>query len=99
MKVLTEARSGKERPFRMPKRCPACGSAIARKEGEVAFYCTNAGCAAQSLRRITHFISKNAADMAGLGPKIIARFLDEGLIRDAADLYRLRKEDVVELER
>ncbi len=97
VKVVTEARGGRERPFRLPSECPVCGSGVVRPEGEVAYYCPNKQCYAQSAERIAHFAA--VADMRGVGYRIIERFLDEGLIRDAADLYRLRPEDVAELER
>lgn len=97
--VLKEARDGKERRFRMPKDCPACGTPTERREGEVATYCPNRNCRARSKERIAHFVAKKGADIPGLGEKIIERFLDEGLIRDVADLYTLRKEDILEMER
>ncbi len=98
VKVITEARSGKEKPFRMPKKCPECGSPVTRKEGEVAAYCTNPQCYAKTVEQVLHFVSKKSADMPGLGDKIVERFIDEGLIRDAADLYALKKEDLAGLE-
>jgi len=99
IQVITEARSGREKEFRLPRHCPACGKPIGRRQGEVAYYCPNRNCYAQSKERITHFAAKNAVDMPGLGDKIIERLLDEGLIRDAADLFSLRPEDLAELER
>ena len=97
VKVITEARTGRERVFRLPPDCPVCGSKVVRPEGEVAYYCPNKQCYAQSAERVAHFAA--VADMKGIGYRIIERFLDEGLIRDAADLYRLRPEDVAGLER
>jgi DNA ligase (NAD+) len=99
VKVLTDLRTGKEKAFHMPEKCPVCESKVVRKEGEVAVYCVNKNCYAQSLARILHFISKRAADMSGIGDKIVERFIDEGLVRDVADLYLLKKDDVLELER
>jgi DNA ligase (NAD+) len=99
VKVIIEARTGREKAFRLPRHCPACGRPIARRQGEVAYYCPNRNCYAQSKERITHFTAKNAVDMPGLGDKIIERLLDEGLIRDAADLFKLRPEDLQDLER
>lgn len=99
VKVLPELRTGYEKVFHMPKKCPVCGSEVSRKEGEVATYCMNKNCYAQSRERILHFVSKKAADMAGIGDKIIERFIDEGMVRETADLYELRKEDILELER
>ncbi len=99
IKVLPELRTGKEREFHIPKRCPICESPVERREGEVAYYCTNKNCAAQSKERIMHFVSKHGVDMPGLGEKLVERFLEEGLITDAADLYQLTREDLLELER
>lgn len=97
--VIVEARSGKEKKFTLPKKCPECGAAVERHEGEVAAYCTNRECYARSALGILHFVSKGGVDMPGLGDKLVERLLDEGLIRDAADLYRLKEEDLVSLER
>ncbi len=97
VKVITRARTGREKEFRMPTHCPACGTKIEKREGEVAHFCPNPNCYARTQERIVHFVA--VADMPGLGYKIIERFIDEGLIRDAADLYSLRPEDVAELER
>jgi DNA ligase (NAD+) len=98
IKVITELRTGKEKKFRLPDRCPICGSRVERREGEVAYYCTSRDCFAQNLRRLAHFASKKAADIPGLGWKIVERLLEEGLIRDAADLYALRAADLAGLE-
>ena len=99
VKVLKEARAGKEKTFHMPKKCPECDTAVVRRAGEVAHLCPNKNCPAQSLGRILHLVSRGAFDMQGLGDKMIERFLEEGLIGDAADLFTLRKEDVAKLER
>lgn len=99
VKVITEARSGKERTFRMPKKCPECGGAVERKEGEVAFVCVNPRCPARALGGVLHFISRGAFDMQGLGDKIVERFLEVGLIKDAADLFALKEKDISGLER
>ncbi len=98
IKVIVEARNGKEKKFSMPKKCPECGSIVARNEGEVAAYCTNRECYARTALNILHFVSKGGVDMPGLGDKIVERLLDEGLIRDAADLYKLKEEDLATLE-
>jgi len=97
VKVIVEARSGRERDFHLPPRCPVCGSKVGRPPGEVAYYCPNKQCYAQAAERVAHFAAN--ADMQGVGLRIIERFLDEGLIRDAADLYGLRPEDVAGLDR
>jgi len=99
VKVLSELRPKGTKAFRMPAECPVCGSPVERREGEVATYCPNRGCAARAKERVLHYVSKKGADIPGLGEKIIERFMEEGLVRDASDLYRLRKEDVQELER
>ena len=98
IRVLVEARTGKEKSWRMPKDCPACGKSITKKEGEVAHYCLNSGCYAQSKERIRYFAAKNATDIPGLGDKIVERLLDEGLISDVADLYILEPGDLSGLE-
>src|SRR5690606_11363003 len=100
VEVLTAARTGSERPFTMPDRCPVCGAEVIRLEGEAAARCTNAtGCPAQVREQIRHFASRAAMDIEGLGPAVIESLLNAGLIRDAADLYGLRREQLVGLER
>jgi len=98
-KVLAELRSGKEKNFHMPEKCPVDGSRVI-KDG-VIFRCSNKNCAAQLRESIYHFISRGAFNMEGLGPKIIDRFLDEGLISDAADIFTLKEKegDIATLER
>jgi DNA ligase (NAD+) len=98
IRVVPEMRSGREKPFRMPKACPVCGGRIGRKEGEVAWYCPNPDCYARSRERILHFVGKNAADIDGLGDRVVEKLLDRGLIADAADLYDLEPEDIRDLE-
>lgn len=97
--VLKELRSGKEKEINAPESCPICGGRVERLSGEVAFRCRNRRCYAVRLRQIGHFVSKDAADIAGLGPKIVEQFVSAGLVKDAADLYRLRESDIVSLER
>lgn len=100
VEVVTAARTGAERPFIMPDRCPVCGAEVVRLEGEAAARCTNAtGCPAQVREQIRHFASRAAMDIEGLGPAVIEALLAAGLIRDAADLYALRREQLVGLER
>ncbi|HEX6990027.1 MAG TPA: NAD-dependent DNA ligase LigA, partial [Bacillota bacterium] len=100
VEVITAARTGAERPFVMPDRCPVCGAEVVRLEGEAAARCTNAtGCPAQVREQIRHFASRSAMDIEGLGPAVIEALLGAGLIRDAADLYTLRREALLELER
>jgi DNA ligase (NAD+) len=97
IKVLTEGRTGSEKTFRMPRRCPVCGSPVVRPEGEVNHYCSSDDCTGKLKERIAYFASKKAADIPGLGEKIIERLLDEGLITDVADLYQLQVADLADL--
>ncbi|MCG0278823.1 MAG: helix-hairpin-helix domain-containing protein, partial [Thermanaeromonas sp.] len=98
--VLPERRTGEEKEFRMPERCPACGARVVREPGEAAHRCTGGlACPAQVKERIIHFASRAAMDIQGLGPAIISQLLEAGLIRDAGDLYYLKVEDLLSLER
>jgi DNA ligase (NAD+) len=95
-----ELRAGGERLFRMPTVCPSCGEPVMRDSDEgAAVRCTNSACPAQLSRGIEHFASKNAMDIEGLGPQVVELLLQNKLIRDAADLYTLRAEDIADLER
>ncbi|OGN33109.1 MAG: hypothetical protein A3I39_02175 [Candidatus Yanofskybacteria bacterium RIFCSPLOWO2_02_FULL_47_9b] len=98
-KVLVELRTGKEKEFRMPLRCPACGEKIVQMEGQVAYKCVNQDCPAIKREAIYHFVSRKALDMDGIGPKIIDQLMDVALIKDVADLYTLKKEDLLNLDR
>ena len=86
-------------PFEMPKNCPVCGAAVVQEEGEAAFRCTGAECPAQLLRSITHFASRDAMDIEGLGPALVQSLVEEKLVASPADLYTLRLPDVAMLER
>jgi len=98
--VLKVVKEGKNRqPFRMPKNCPECGSAIHHVEGEVAYRCVNAACPAKRKESILHFAGRHAMDIDGLGEKIVDQLVDKGLVKDVADLYRLKEEEVAALER
>jgi DNA ligase (NAD+) len=99
IQVLKNLRTGREKKITPPTKCPMCGGRVIQIEGEVAYRCANKRCYAVNLRQIIHFVSKNAADLEGLGPKLIEQFLTEGLIKDAADLYALQKPDLLSLER
>ncbi|MCX7694897.1 MAG: NAD-dependent DNA ligase LigA [Caloramator sp.] len=99
VEVVFEDRDGDEIEFKMPTKCPECGGDVVREEGEVALRCTNMSCPAQIKRSIIHFASRDAMNIEGLGPQIVALLIDNGLIKDAADLYYLKFEDVVKLER
>lgn len=96
---IPQRRSGNEKKFTMPEKCPACGHKVVRPEGEVATRCVNSQCPAQVEARIRHFVSRNAMDIDGLGEERVKQLLDEGLIEDAADLYQLTKKQLVELDR
>ncbi len=96
-RVLKELRTGKEKEFQMPSRCPIDGSKVV-KEGAI-YRCSNKDCGARHRESIYHFVSRAAFDIRGLGPKILDRFLDEGLIADAADIFTLQKGDIAALER
>lgn len=99
VKVLPELRTGKEKEFRMPKKCPFCGSPLVKNPGEVDWYCPNKNCFATRRRFLYHFVSKKAFNIEGLGPKIIDQLLEEGLIKNAADIFRLKEGDILPLER
>ncbi len=97
--VRADLRTRKERAFRFPKKCPSCGSVLVETEEEVAIRCDNPSCPQQLERRIEHFASRNAMDIAGLGSQNVKLLLGNGLVRDVADLYRLTVADLVPLER
>jgi DNA ligase (NAD+) len=99
VRVITEKRTGEERVFTMPETCPACGEPLYREEGEAAVRCQSPNCPAQQMRSILHFASRPAMDIEGLGTAVVQQLLDEKLIADCADLYYLRYEDLVGLER
>ena len=87
---LVARRDGSERPWAMPERCPACDTPLERAAGEVAYRCPNFGiCPAQLVRRLEHFVSRGAMDIAGLGEKQAQLFVERGLVKDVADLYKL----------
>jgi DNA ligase (NAD+) len=96
-KVLKELRPRNTKEFAMPKKCPVDGSSVVR-DG-VAYKCSNKNCGARNRELLYHFVSRSAFNIEGLGPKIIDRFLDEGLISDAADIFQLQKGDIEVLER
>ncbi|MBI4032051.1 MAG: NAD-dependent DNA ligase LigA, partial [Proteobacteria bacterium] len=94
VRVLEEKRTGKEKKFRFPDKCPVCGSLAIREEGEVARRCTGGLiCAAQAVERLKHFVSRLAFDIEGMGDKIIQEFWDEGLVKSPADIFRLEEKD------
>lgn len=99
VKVITSMRSGKERRFTMPQSCPVCGSDVVRLPGEAVHRCVGISCPAQLKGRIKHFASKRGMDIDGLGVKLINQLVEKGLVKDVADLYYLKKEDITGLER
>ncbi len=99
VKVLEEKRTGEERPFVMPERCPVCGSEVFREEGEAAYRCSGISCPAKLKESLKFFGSRGAMDIEGLGEKLIDQLVERGLVQDVADLYRLTKEELADLER
>jgi len=97
VKVVKRAPDGRE--FRMPKECPVCGGEVHRAEGEVAYRCVNAACPAKLKESLLHFASRRAMNIDGLGEALVDQLVDKGLVRDAADLYSLKHEQVADLER
>lgn len=97
--VLTEKRTGNERPYVMPTHCPECESELVRLEGEVALRCINPQCPAQTREGIIHFVSRGAMNIEGLGEKVVTQLFQAGLIRGVADLYTMTKEQLLSLER
>lgn len=99
VKSIPERRTGAEKEFKMPERCPACGGPVVRPPGEVAYRCENLSCPARIKESIRHFASRRAMDIEGLGEKLVDKLVETGLVRKLSDLYRLKKEDLVNLER
>ncbi|HZH62785.1 MAG TPA: NAD-dependent DNA ligase LigA [Metabacillus sp.] len=97
--VLVEHRTGEEKEFTMPTHCPACESELVRIEGEVALRCINPQCPAQIQEGLIHFVSRNAMNIDGLGERVVSQLFHAGLIKDVADLYRLTREQLLQLER
>lgn len=99
LSVAMEKRTGSEKAFRIPSKCPVCGSKLAREAGEVALRCENVGCPAQIKEAILHFASRDAMDIDGLGEAIVDQMVDKALIKDYGDLYSLKIDDVKKLDR
>ncbi|MBS4209575.1 NAD-dependent DNA ligase LigA [Bacillus sp. FJAT-50079] len=97
--VIEERRTGEELPYAMPEHCPECNSEVVRLEGEVALRCVNPKCPAQIRESLIHFVSRNAMNIEGFGEKVIGQLFAHELVRDVADLYFLKKEQLLELER
>jgi DNA ligase (NAD+) len=99
VEVVKEERTGKEKKFLMPGKCPACGGAVRKKETEVAIRCDNIACPAQLKMRIRHFASRDAMDIEGIGEALIGQIVENKLVKDYADIYYLKEEDLLLLER
>lgn len=99
IKVLKELRDGKEKNYQVSRVCPSCGQKVVKPESEVVWRCVNPECFAKTKGSLYHFVSRNAFNIVGLGPKVIDQLLDVGLIQDAADLFELKQGDLVGLER
>jgi DNA ligase (NAD+) len=95
---IVDQRDGSERVFEPPQRCPSCGEPVEHVEGEVAWYCVNNACPEQRVRNVEHFVSRSAMDIVGLGIKIVQQLVDAGLVQDVADLYTLKRSDLLKLE-
>lgn len=100
VKAVADRRTGAEREFRMPEKCPECGADVVRLEGESAYRCVGGmACPAQVRESILHFASRDAMDIEGMGPSLVAQLIDAGLVKTVADIYDLKLEDVAALER
>ncbi|OQY89297.1 MAG: DNA ligase (NAD(+)) LigA [Anaerolineae bacterium UTCFX2] len=95
---ILDLRDGSEQVYVPPHTCPVCGEAVENIPGEVAWYCVNAACPAQLIRNLEHFVSRGAMDIVGLGIKIVEQLVEAGLVKDAADLFSLKKQDLLRLE-
>ena len=95
---IVGARTGREKRYRMPRKCPTCGEPIHRIEGEVAVFCSNASCPAQLVRNLEHFASRSTMDIEGLGIKVAESMVENGLVKDVADIYGLTKKQLLKLE-
>jgi DNA ligase (NAD+) len=95
---VIDLRSGEEKPYIPPQKCPVCDQEVEHIEGEVAWYCVNAACPAQLIRNIEHFVSRGAMDIVGLGIKIVEQLVEAGLVQDVADLYYLSRDDLLKLD-
>lgn len=99
LRVVVEKRTGDEKEVKIPSVCPECGWRVERQGEEAAIRCTNPHCPALGREGLIHFVSRDAMNIDGCGPSVINALLDAGLVRDAADLYSLRKDDLLKLER
>jgi DNA ligase (NAD+) len=93
---VIDARKGSEKKYIPPKKCPDCGQPVEHFEGEVAWYCVNSACPAQLLRNVEHFVSRGSMDIVGLGSKIVEKLVETDAIKDAADIYTLDRDDILQ---
>jgi DNA ligase (NAD+) len=93
---VMDARTGGEKTYVPSSQCPACGQPVEHFEGEVAWYCVNAACPAQLIRNVEHFVSRGAMDITGLGIKIVEKLIETGKVGDVADIYTLKRENILE---
>ena len=99
VRPVKEARTGNEAPWQMPETCPSCGSTLTRLPDEADTYCMASDCPAQFIRLVEHFVARGAMDIEGLGEKLAVQLVEAALVADLADLYRLKKSDLLDLER
>jgi len=99
VKVISERRTGTEKPYQIPPNCPVCDTPLVREKDEAKHRCPNISCPAQIKASIEHYASKRAMNIDGLGEKLVEQLVDDGLIKNVADLYYLKKEQLLEMER
>jgi DNA ligase (NAD+) len=95
---IVDTRTGSEIVFSPPQYCPVCGESVEHLSGEVAWYCVNASCPAQLVRNLEHFVSRQAMDISGMGIKIVEQLVEAGYLRDSADIFNLKREELLALE-
>lgn len=96
--VITDVRTGKEKKYKLPDHCPVCGSPVERREGEAVVRCVSRNCVAQLKERIRHLVMKDALNIEGMGERIVEELVDQGLVKSYADVFKLKKDDFLELE-
>ena len=99
VRAIPNLRTGREEEIQVPEKCPMCGSKVRRKKGEVAHRCSNTDCYAVNREKLIHWVSKSAVDIEGLGEKVVEQLMQEGLINDVSDFYKLTTGDLLPLER
>lgn len=99
IRSVPEDRDGSETVFHMPESCPVCGARVSREEGEAAYRCTGIDCPAQLERNIIHFVSRDAMDIEGMGPSVVAKLLENGIIKSSADIYYITKDEIAGLDK